>query len=82
MGRSSAKTCRGPLESVINNVITTPLAVGSKVSFDAVPHGCCRDFRRQFADQVGAMGVAMPGGIEDQLLPFCLVPLAQILPTR
>ncbi|MEI7953342.1 MAG: hypothetical protein WCH37_11815, partial [Synechococcaceae cyanobacterium ELA182] len=36
--------------------------------------------RRQFADQVGAVGVAMPGGIEDQLFSFCLVLLPQILP--
>jgi hypothetical protein len=46
----------------------------------AVAHGGSGHLRRQFADQVGAVGVAMPGGIEDQLLPFCLVLLPQILP--
>ena len=38
-----------------------------------------RHLRRQFADQVGALGIAMPGGIKDQFLPLRLVVLAQIL---
>jgi len=79
-GRSSTKACRGPLEGVINNVVTTPLAVGRQVRFNAMAHGGSGHLRRQFADQVGAVGVAMPGGIEDQLLSFCLVLLPQILP--
>ena len=79
-GRSSTKACRGPFEGVIYNVVTTPLAVGRQVRFDAMAHGGSGHIRRQLADQVGAVGVAMPGGIEDQLLPFCLVLLPQILP--
>ena len=76
-GRSSTKACRGPLEGVINDIITAPLAVDRKMRFDAVAHGGSGYLRRQLADHVGAVGVAMPGGIEDQLFSFCLVLLPQ-----
>ena len=58
--RSSAETSRGPLNSVIDQVIATPLAVGLQVRFDAIPHSGSTNLARSFTDQMGTVRVAMP----------------------